>query len=221
MHKLNSLFSDDLVTNEAELIACCVSFHFSLFVSVFRLDNLHINTCVEYPIADGNDYHKVVQLTLCRLGRTAHMSMVHGRRIIAWVREREEAKKEYENLRENVLKLIKPAKRHSATHTHTHTRTQVITTHANERLLSPLCNLCRLPYKLWAQLPFRPTLFPCMWFSVYGLTLMAVCVCVCGWELCECAGIFNPHACGSVIFINYFYCSLCFLFSCLLLCSTW
>lgn len=26
-----------------------------------------------------------------------------------------------------------------------------------------------------------------------------------------CAGIFNPHACGSVIFINYFYCSLSLL----------
>lgn len=82
MHKLYSsaaLFSDDLVTNEAELIACCIFVSFSLF----RLDNLHINTCMEYPIADGNDYHKVVQLTLCRFSRTAHMSVVHGRRIIA------------------------------------------------------------------------------------------------------------------------------------------
>lgn len=96
MHKLYcgaALFSDDLVTNEAELIACCISFSFFVSFSLFRLDNLHINTCMEYPIADGNDYHKVVQLTLCRFSRTAHMSVVHGRRIIAWVREREDAKK--------------------------------------------------------------------------------------------------------------------------------
>lgn len=99
MHKLYcgaALFSDDLVTNEAELIACCISFSFFVSFSLFRLDNLHINTCMEYPIADGNDYHKVVQLTLCRFSRTAHMSVVHGRRIIAWVRE-ERCKKEYEN----------------------------------------------------------------------------------------------------------------------------
>lgn len=102
MHKLNSPLSDDLVTNEAELIACCISFSVSFPSSVFRLDNLHINTCMEYPIADGNDYHKVVQLTLCRFGRTAHMSMVHGRRIIAWVGR---GKKEYEKQDRKCVKI--------------------------------------------------------------------------------------------------------------------
>jgi len=40
---------------------CC-----PLLIGCLDLDNLYINTCVEYPIADGNYNHQIVQLTLRR-----------------------------------------------------------------------------------------------------------------------------------------------------------